>query len=504
MLNIILYNRDQVIKNEVNKGRRKASSISTAATSTTAPPTARSSIGNNVCGVVSNNDTLFDRKIGLITEGIEPFFASRLKELPQENALTIVDYVISMKNEINLSDGYRRLNIYTLYSISNFFKNMKTYKELTRDEILQYLDSFRKSEASDPLHKWIGTYNIYRVLFIRFFKWLYYPDIEQKKRPKPEVIENIALFKRREQSVYKPSDLWTIEDDLFFLKYCPSARDRCYHTISRDLSCRPHEILKLKLKDIHFKNSGNYQYAEVLLNGKNGSRNIPLISSIPYLKDWVDQHPQAGNPNGQLICGLGKTLGRRLTTHAVYQIYKNYSEKVFPKLLDNSSVPSEDKQKIRELLKKPWNPYIRRHSALTEKSTILKEHVLRQHAGWSGRSQMHLKYLHYFGNESSESLLEAYGIIPKDQQIEQLKPKQCPNCMEPNKPDSKFCSKCRMVLTYDAYSETIEEKQSKEKDVESLREDITLLKEAISDMQQLLKNPKKLVEIVEVSNQEAS
>jgi hypothetical protein len=37
-----------------------------------------------------------------------------------------------------------------------------------------------------------------------------------------------------------------------------------------------------------------------------------------------------------------------------------------------------------------------------------------------------------------------------------------------------------MVLTYDAYSETIEEKQSKEKDVESLREDITLLKEAIS------------------------
>jgi hypothetical protein len=108
------------------------------------------------------------------------------------------------------------------------------------------------------------------------------------------------------------------------------------------------------------------------------------------------------------------------------------------------------------LLKKPWNPYIRRHSALTEKSTILKEHVLRQHAGWSGRSQMHLKYLHYFGNESSESLLEAYGIIPKDQQIEQLKPKQCPNCMEPNKPDSKFCAKCRMVLTYDAYNDAQE------------------------------------------------
>src|SRR5206468_2319045 len=108
-------------------------------------------------------------------------------------------------------------------------------------------------------------------------------------------------------------------------------------------------------------------------------------------------------------------------------------------------------------------PYIRRHSALTEKSTILKEHVLRQHAGWSGRSQMHLKYLHYFGNESSESLLEAYGITPKNHQLsDSLKPKQCPNCNEPNKPDSKFCAKCRMVLSYDAYNETVEEKQQKD------------------------------------------
>jgi hypothetical protein len=137
--------------------------------------------------------------------------------------------------------------------------------------------------------------------------------------------------------------------------------------------------------------------------------------------------------------------------------YRRYKIEYFTRLAEKDpTVPHEDKQKIKELLKKPWNPYIRRHSALTEKSAILKEHVLRQHAGWSGNSQMHLKYLHYFGNESSESLLEAYGIIPKGQQLDQLKPKQCPNCSEPNKLDSKFCAKCRLVLTYDAYSETLQ------------------------------------------------
>ena len=247
-----------------------------------------------------------------------------------------------------------------------------------------------------------------------FFKWLYYPDIEPGKRPRPSVVENIPQLKRKEQSIYKPSDLWTAEDDLLFLKYCPSKRDRCYHAISRDLSCRPHEILKLKIKDIAFKTIGSYQYVDVVVNGKTGTRPIPLINSIPYLKDYLDHgHPQSGNPNAPLICGIGKSLGRHVQPLTLNKIYSEYRKRVFPKLLESPNTLPEDKQKIKELLKKPWNPYIRRHSALTEKSTILKEHVLRQHAGWSGRSQMHLKYLHYFGNESSESLLEAYGIIPK-------------------------------------------------------------------------------------------
>ena len=93
---------------------------------------------------------------------------------------------------------------------------------------------------------------------------------------------------------------------------------------------------------------------------------------------------------------------------------------------------------------------------MTEKSVFLKEHVLP-------RSQMHLKYLHYFGNESSESILEAYGIITKENNDSNcLKSKQCPNCGEPNKPDNRFCAKCRLVLSYDGYKETLEEQRKKD------------------------------------------
>ncbi|MFL6364413.1 MAG: hypothetical protein ACJ719_04300, partial [Nitrososphaeraceae archaeon] len=108
----------------------------------------------------------------------------------KENGLTICDYMSSMKSEINPSNHYRKDTIILLSNLSTFFGNAKSFKEITREDILSFLDSFRKAEDIDPLHKWIGTYNIYRIQLMRFFKWLYFPDVEQKKRPKPSIIEN--------------------------------------------------------------------------------------------------------------------------------------------------------------------------------------------------------------------------------------------------------------------------------------------------------------------------
>ena len=97
---------------------------------------------------------------------------------------------------------------------------------------------------------------------------------------------------------------------------------------------------------------------------------------------------------------------------------------------------------------------------------------------------MHLKYLHYYGNESNESVLEAYGIVTKDQkQSDLLRPKQCPNCNEPNRPDSKFCAKCRMVLTYDVYSETLEAEKQKEDKLTEMEEKFNTMQ---SQLQTLL------------------
>ncbi|MGA9171577.1 MAG: hypothetical protein WBZ20_15670, partial [Nitrososphaeraceae archaeon] len=447
---------------------------------------------------IESDNRINKSKFEAATSGLLNCYVRPLKELElksNENAATIVNYLLALNEETNPSNMHRRSQIITLTQLSesccftttNYNNNddkTKTFLQMTRDDVLAYLGKSRKSEDTDPLHKWIGTYNLRRAYLFRFFKWLYNPNLEPNKRPIPQhVIGNIPSFKRKEKSIYKPTDLWTEDDDSLFLKYCPSKRDRCYHMMSRDLSARPHEILGLKIKDVVFKTNGTQQYAEVLVNGKTGTRHIPLFSSVPYIKDWLDSHPQRGNKNTYLIPSLtmrNKNLGNKMKSHSLNGVYNKYKMEFFPSLIKDPKVPEEDKDKINNLLQKPFNPYIRRHSSLTEKSRILKFHTFHQHAGWTPGSQMHLKYTHYFGNESSEELLESYGVETRKDKKNSLdvllRPKSCPNCNESNIPDSKFCAKCRMVLTYDAYNETLESEKQKD-------DKLTLMENTVNKMQ---------------------
>jgi integrase/recombinase XerD len=262
---------------------------------------------------LDNKERELDRKITLATECFttrkwcEVTLRDKTK-LSRENALTISNYIIDYKREKNVGPNTIRTIIQHLYELSTAVGIEKKFTDMTRDDIvLGYLNKYLKLEASDPLHKCYNTYNTKREIVIRFFEWLRFPEVgNPKERNKlsatnkePKQIQDIPKLKRKEVSSYKPSDMWTAEDDLLFIKWVTNKRDICYHMMSRDLSPRPHEILRLKIKDIIFQHTpdGKKQYAPVLLNGKTGSRQIPLINSIPYVKNWLDEHPSRNNPD---------------------------------------------------------------------------------------------------------------------------------------------------------------------------------------------------------------
>jgi len=416
-----------------------------------------------------NIDPNFDRKLEMIMAGSRPYVREHLlTRITRKNCQVIIDYVLDFMTEVNPAQDYRLNTIGKLKRLAEYY-HPRSFKALSRQDIVDYLDTFRKPESVDPLHQWIGTYENTRIIFMRFFRWLYYPEFEDGKRPKPDVMDNIPQLKRREISIYKPTDLWTEEDDELFYRYCPFSRDRCWHAVARDTGCRPHEMLKLKIKDVVvLQLEDGHHIAKITVNGKTGTRQVRLYNSYPRLKDWLSQgHPYPGNPNAPLFCGIGKkSIGKRLTHNAIYTMYCNYKEVRFPKLLDEPTVPEEDKRKIRDLLRKPWNPYIRRHTAATEISKALKDSgLIDQYMGWSHSGNTRQKYQHCYNDDSFDAILvEMDGLKtrkPSSQTL--LKPRLCPNCSETNKPENKFCTKCRFVLTFDAYNEKVQDSENMKK-----------------------------------------
>jgi integrase len=423
-----------------------------------------------------------EKRIGSLTACALPYYNSIFKDLYQanrKNAEILCDFISTEYTNQNIKTSTKLTHIKVICWFSKYLDH-KNFQLVTRDDIIDYLGSMRKSETQDPTHKWIGTYNTRQMILSKFFRWLYNKnEHDSKKWITPSCMEGIRQLARKEKSSYRPSDIWTNEEHALFLKYCPEKRDRCYHAMANDTSCRPHELLSLKIKDIVFKlSSTKKQYAEVhITESKTNPRTLPLIFSIPYVKDWIDSHPMRNNPNAFLFISLADSnYGEQLSENSLYKQYtRRYRKFYFPKLID-SSIPDLDKSYLRNLLTKPWNPFILRHSALTAKSQILKESILRDHAGWTLTSKMPNRYIHYFGNESAKSLLEAYGIENyHDWHLSMLKSRTCPNCNEPNKVDSKFCSKCRMILTYNEYVETLEKQKEKDNELEKMREEICLI-----------------------------
>ncbi len=325
------------------------------------------------------------------------------------------------------------------------------------------------------------------MILLKFFKWINdsdNPDIKNRKMP--QCMLGVKRLTRKEISRYRPADLWTARECEVFLKYLPSKRDRAFLSMALDTSCSPHELLDLKIEDIPFKIStdGSKQYAEVTINGKTGQRTVPLINSIPYIKEWLLDHHFNANKKHWIFISQGKTLiGKKLTRDGLLKHFQEYyRDKYYPALLTNDEVPPSDKACIRSVLTKPFNLYIMRHTALTEKSKILNEHMLRNHAGWSTTSKMPQTYIHHLAAASSKQILQTCGVEkPWDSDSEYKSYNKiitCPNCNEPNKVENRFCFGCKMVLSYSLYTEARNDDKQK---IEKLENDMKLFEERIEN-----------------------
>jgi len=194
--------------------------------------------------------------------------------------------------------------------------------------------------------------------------------------------------------------------------------------------------MSLNLENVVFDQYG----AVILVDGKTGARRIRLISAVPDLQMWVNQHPAGDTPKAPLFTTMrsyGQPGGDRLSARTVQNLLKTLAKR--------AGIPADR-----------VHPHALRHGKLTEMARNgLSEGELRIQAGWSGGSSMPEIYVHLSGKDLEKKILSIAGILEEEEVNKPgaMDPIRCPRCRTMNAPGSRFCSMCSQVLDERAMQE---------------------------------------------------
>ena len=201
---------------------------------------------------------------------------------------------------------------------------------------------------------------------------------------------------------------------------------RALIAVTYESGCRKGEIYSLRLKDV----SVNPDHWTLTVMGKTGTRTVPIVKSIPFLKAWIQQHPDRENADQWLFTRINKGKIRKLG----------------PNSFNDSLIYLSSRAGLRKIY-----PHQLRHTRLTKLAEDgLGEFQMKSFAGWTADSKMASQYVHLSGRGHVNAVLEAEGLSVEHHQNESIsliEMSRCPNCDEPVDPAWVQCPSCRFVLS---------------------------------------------------------
>ncbi len=338
------------------------------------------------------------------------YFLKRLDGLlvPEENKQAIRDFFDFLTAK-GLSRSRVLIYANRLIPLAGMFGQLK-FKDAKQADVQRVMAEIQKKEWS------IVTKGIYRITIKRFYKWLlgneeFYPDC-------------VRWLKKTngERHGLMPEQLLAAEDVQKLLDACENPRDKCFIAMLYESGCRIGEIASIKLKHISFDEYG----VQVMVNGKTGQRRVRLITSVHYLRYWLELHPVKENPESYLWVRTNpRNKGCPMKYNGFMRIFKTL--------------------KSRTGITKPTNFHAFRHARATELAKLgLNQSQMEKHLGWIHGSDMPQIYLHLSGKDVDDALLKAYGMKPKEDHNTRQK---CPRCFSLNEVAGSYCKECGMPLT---------------------------------------------------------
>lgn len=265
-----------------------------------------------------------------------------------------------------------------------------------------------------------------RDTYIKMLKKFYRKTLPKKKFE--SLFEDVRIKQPRQK--IQQSDLITVEEVRAIIDSCNNARDRAIFSTLYDSGCRIGELLLMKIRSVRFDNYG--AVLEVPFEGKTGTRQVRIIGdSVPYLRAWLDNHPNRNDVNAPLFCNISEGIrGRAMTYDDVRKALKSALK--------------------RANITKRIYPHLFRHTRASILASMVAEASLEAQMGWVPGTKQMATYVHLSGKQTDTAILKAYGVEVQDNGISEPRPVKCQRCGEPNPSDASYCRKCWLPLTIEA------------------------------------------------------
>jgi len=333
---------------------------------------------------------------------------------------------------------------YNLSILGKFFNIVGKYdpKTLTLNDIKNFLTNEKIKKLSNK------SKNLY-ILAIK--KYLKYFDIEFKF---PKYIE-----KKKELN---KTELITREDLSKMLEIC-NTKKKAMLMVLYEGALRRKELVNIRKKNVVFQNGFVDLYVK---ESKTIDRNLPLIESIPYLREYFNEN---------IFAPEDKIFG--------------YHEQNITMFLNRLTIRLK---KIHPEWSKDLYPHLLRHSRLTELATTqLNEPQLRKFAGWTADSDMPKIYFHLDDSDLRNILIQQNGqkSIEK-KKTKTFKPIVCKVCKAENPQQNVFCYKCGNVVNEDR---VVVGRVKEQVDIEKLQRENKELNKKVERMEEIIEKVPNLL-----------
>ncbi|WP_348613594.1 tyrosine-type recombinase/integrase [Halobaculum rarum] len=263
----------------------------------------------------------------------------------------------------------------------------------------------------------------------------------------------------------KPSDMLDWHDDILpMIEATEHARDAAAIALQFDAGLRGFEFKDLTYGDVTDHEHG----LQVTADGKQGRRTVLLIPSVPYVRDWLDEHPTPSDRDAPLWSKL--TEGEKISYRMLTKVFK--------------------KPAARAEVDKPVTlTNFRKSSASYHASKGLSQAHLESRYGWVRGSTTASRYITIFGEDADNELAKLHGLEVNEGETQHIGPVDCPRCGYQEKREAHFCSRCGQAMRVEAAGKTEDLQDDIKYDYADTDPDDISTQEGIETIDALLDDP---------------